>query len=258
MRQSTPTPRPMPYPAPMSLPPAALAPLLLAGSLLAETGPAAPAADPARAALLTAGHVAFVAGRAAAGDERGAATRFELSYAYGYRYRVRREDRGAGWRIAVTPEITGRVALRHVVELPGAPDDTAAAARRLLHHELDHVAISTDGRVALILERLMASMGTLERDLPAGTRLTDSLVRSVVDEAVSARKAAVQALVQAGYDRLDSLTRHGLEPLPDRRAFFEGLYSRRGLEEARFPWLAALGDLPESPEYARARRYALP
>jgi len=211
---------------------------------------AAPQPPPASESLLVAmGAVTYVRD----GGSGGGTTvfHFDDSYTYSYTYTYRR----AGDSLSYTflPHVSATVVLRHDVHLPREGSDSLAWFQRLRRHELDHVALSTDERPALLFRWLVAHVPPLSRTAVAGAAAGD-VAGSAIKEAVDERHAAVVRLIQRAYDRLDADTKHGVVGITDRDVYFGRFYSRSDLVDAEFPWAAEVESLAVSPRYVHALR----
>jgi hypothetical protein len=103
---------------------------------------------------------------------------------------------------------------------------------KLLLHEFDHVCISTDPRVAAIAEDLFFGRERLEVmvDAEGYQQQIQQEIEKQILERFEERKAAFGKMLQAAYDRLDTLSLHGLQPIEDRKKLFAELFSHDFLE----------------------------
>jgi hypothetical protein len=186
-------------------------------------------------------------------------TEYELFVYHSYDLRYTRRRRGGGWRLTILPtvrKVTCR--LTHTVHLPERLDSDDRWADPLVRHEFDHVAVSTDPRVRMLVEHLLLNLPEFERWAPGGTLLDDKFYRSAVDERIAERRKAVLQLVEANQQRLEEITRHGTRWTPDRQALFRSVYTEANLQETEFPYLADVKDLLRSEAYRNAELlYAL-
>ena len=119
----------------------------------------------------------------------------------------------------------------------------------LVRHEFDHVAMSTDPRVRMLIEHLYGGIRKIERTLPLGKKIDDRLTLDIVDEEIAPlRKAVLEALL-ANQNLLDDVTRHGVRPIPDRAVFFRSLFTGANLREIEFPYLVEVADLVKTRAY---------
>lgn len=168
---------------------------------------------------------------------------------YDYRIVVRSNVR----YVRITPKIQQLTwTVGHTVRLPETLDGPEFWSDVLVKHEFDHVAISTDPRVRMLMEHLIRNLRTIDHrfnrfDVPSRKEL-----QQIIDEEHAKRRDAVLAVVQRQYQRLDELTDHGNRELPDRDTFFHNLYTKSGLDEAQFPYLGEVLDLLKSRKYQKA------
>ncbi|MAI73526.1 MAG: hypothetical protein CMM01_21865 [Rhodopirellula sp.] len=175
--------------------------------------------------LLAAGDVTFEVGpRVNAGDPRIIGeTRYEISYRYKSqaKWQLVRDAQGA--RILLIDAAFSRVQWkpRHVIWLRDQPEAEDFWSNVVLMHELDHLRISTDPRVAKRFAELLRQRRVIRHPLQpgevAGRELTDKLVereaRAVFDELTD--------LIAIRYRELDRETSHGRAPLPSNSNLYE-------------------------------------
>lgn len=133
-----------------------------------------------------------------------------------------------------------RLATRHTIVLEQRFQPENPWATALLHHEFDHVSISTDPRFLKIGKQLLQK--------PIRCSVTwanqDGLAADAIDAAIkgemSARISALERLVQTNYDALDRESRDGQANLGERFRFFEELYSMAWLRKCEFPYLDSI------------------
>jgi hypothetical protein len=172
--------------------------------------------------------------------QKSAITLFHIGTQYKLRYgkptirRVDTENREASVQVRFTnPSIT----LQHEIKLSSSYQPEKPWESRLLLHEMDHVAISTDPRLVRILKSLVNAQAKLTVVLPEDVRNDESLIMKAIDAEQSSRRDSVQKLVQQYYNLLDKQSNQGLGDIENRRDFFMALYSREDLESRDFPYL---------------------
>ncbi|MFH1919583.1 MAG: hypothetical protein ABIP48_06865 [Planctomycetota bacterium] len=187
-----------------------------------------------------------------AGD--GGVAWFDVRVRHRFRYSYRSTRQNDGRRLVViTPKIRRTtIDVRHVVTLPFSYDNPEKWKTRLVRHEFDHVAVSTDSRAYLLVEHLIHHLGTLRRTLAAGPEPEAAWLNGVIGEEINKRRDAVEELIRANYRLLDDVSRHGRRRIPDRQAFFHGLYTRENLEKMAFPYLSEAEDLLKTDKYRNA------
>ncbi len=101
---------------------------------------------------------------------------------------------------------------------------------KILKHEFDHVAISTDPRVAqLVRSQVGTSFTFVVATESPQVELTENQVLAKVREELDKRRDKIQECVQSNYDLLDSVSTAGTRAIQDRNKFFEQLYLRDNL-----------------------------
>jgi len=130
-----------------------------------------------------------------------------------------------------------KVTLSHEIKLASSYQPEKPWDSRLLLHEMDHVAISTDPRLIKILESLLRAPAQLNIALSAAPDQDATLIKQAIYDLQRLRRDSVQKIVQQYYDRLDQQTKNGLDDIDQRAEFFLTLYSKQDLESLEFPYL---------------------
>lgn len=172
----------------------------------------------------------------------------DLDWKYDFKYRTKKTKDAVEVTLSVS-NLRVDVDIRHVVRMPKAYYRDDIWQTQLLLHEFDHVAVSGDGRVRMLLDELCGKLPQLRAKLTSGDRPSDAFCRAVINREFARRKDAVIALIGANYVLLDKVSDHGRRVVPDRKQFFTRLYTQRNLEERRFPYLQAVSKLLESDAY---------
>jgi len=182
-----------------------------------------------------------------------------VDHHYRFRYDVTQHDGSLHLKIRpVMRKVECRIS--HKIRLPERFDSDDRWSHWLVAHEFDHVAISTDPRPIMLIEHLLKKLRPIRRTVELnewgkpGETVDAQYVGRIVEEQVVKRRKAVERLVQANYDLLDEITRHGVRPIPDREAFFESLYTKANLEQMRFPYAAEVSSLLSSRTYQNVER----
>jgi hypothetical protein len=95
---------------------------------------------------------------------------------------------------------------------------------RLVKHEMDHVAITTDPRLYSLVQGIFSRGAALEIPLSAGRVPNAIELQGFIDQFTNARISEIESLLQYQYDELDRVSRDGLVDLADRITFFQKLY----------------------------------
>ncbi len=179
---------------------------------------------------------------------------FNLHTEHRYRYRYTVRPEGHAVVVSVVPQFTAITTRRdHKLLLPEILDNDRRWGHRLVRHEFDHVAVSTDPRVEMLIDHLLRTIGPVEVVLPAGRPIDEAKLREAVDAEATRRRTTVDALVQYNYTELDRVTRHGTIPIRERARFFRSLYAAENLEQAGFPFAREVTDLLRQRKYREAR-----
>ena len=184
--------------------------------------------------------------------------KFELNYHFTYEYKIHETTikELPKKRIVATiiPKFTMlELPVRHQILLPERYDTPRVWDTPLAQHELEHVAISAHLRVALLAEHLLKKIHQIERTIDKPSQVTDDGVKKWIDELITPRREAIDALLASNNRHLDKLTGHGAKPLADRDAFFAQMYLKENLDEMKFPFLADALDLLNHRSYQSAR-----
>ncbi len=184
--------------------------------------------------------------------------KFELNYHFTYEYGIRETaQKGSSKKkivVTIVPKFTMiELPVRHQILLPERYDTPRVWDTSLALHELEHVAISAHHRVALLAEHLLKKIQKIERTIDTPSQITDDWVKKLIDELITPRREAIDALFASNNRHLDKLTGHGAKPLADRDAFFTQMYLKENLDEMKFPFLTEALDLLNHRSYQSAR-----
>jgi len=201
-------------------------------------------APPALARLIDTGHVRILVEDVAVRNaQRTALTLFNINVQYNHRF-TRTSSRRTGRtngdvRIATVQAKfqNTKVTLAHEIKLTSSYQPEKPWDSRLLLHEMDHVAISTDPRLIKILESLLRAPAQLNIALSVAPDQDATLITQAIHDLQRLRRDSVQKIVQQYYDRLDQQTKNGLDDIDQRAEFFLTLYSKQDLESLEFPYL---------------------
>jgi len=105
----------------------------------------------------------------------------------------------------------------------------------VLQHEMDHVAISTDPRLALMVNYLYSEPQTWDQLIES----TNPPSSATIDEQVQRRSKIlieqIERAIQIQYDLLDQKTNQGMSSIAKRSDFFWSLYSHDLFKDPRLP-----------------------
>ena len=116
-------------------------------------------------------------------------------------------------------------------------------------HEFDHVAISSDPRIDLLLEHLLRNISPLQLTIDNDEQLDGDWISDQINAAIDRRTEAMIDSITENYVLLDDITSHGTRAIPDRQAFFEALYTKANFDHQAFQYTGELLDLLRSPAY---------
>ena len=166
-----------------------------------------------------------------------------------YSWTVRRGVRHVSIRVAVS-DISHDIT--HTITLPERLDSDRRWNDRLVRHEFDHVAITCDPRVLILIAHLYDGVDRIDREVPAGAKIDNRFVENLINEQITLRLHAVIEAVRANQELLDRVTRHGTRPIADRKKFFGSLYTEPNLKEIGFSYLGDSRDILKSKAYLEA------
>jgi hypothetical protein len=179
-------------------------------------------------------------------------TQFRLDVHHDGTFEHRWEVNHNKHNLVIAPKI-GNITYRltNRVRLPNrfASDSDWRWSHFLMKHEFDHVAMSTDPRVRMLIEHLYGGIRRIDRALPLDAKIDERLVLQIIDEEVAPRRSAVIQALLANQKLLDDATDHGTRPLPDREQFFRSLFTAVNLREAGFPYVSEVSDLFQTETY---------
>ena len=185
--------------------------------------------------------------------EHPAYTSFELKVRYRstYQYTVSSGPRNS--RVAIRPRIEQiEISLENRIRLPDHLADESRWNSPLVQHEFDHVAMTIDPRLRMLMEDIHRGVSLVERTAEQGTVVDDDWVGGAIAAELELRRQAVHEVLVANEARLDELTHHGRRPLENRRVFFQSLFQEKNLRENNFPYLSEVRSLLQTAAYQEA------
>lgn len=105
---------------------------------------------------------------------------------------------------------------------------------KLLRHEFDHVAISSDPRILKIMRWVLLQRRDWTEKWVQANPPSDQDVRLKILESITAEVQALEKLVQSQYDILDQASSQGMAAIPIRSNFFSDLYTIEGIEKCKY------------------------
>lgn len=181
-------------------------------------------------------------------------TTFRLEVNFRSTYQYRWVDLADRRRILIEPTIDQfTYRLTNEIQLPQELNHDRRWTDPLVKHEFDHVAMTLDPRMRMLIEQVCRDTPNFVRELPPGTQAKASLVDRMIHEVVEPRYQSVLGLLIANENDLDRATHHGRRDLPDRREYFGSLFTEPNLRQHGFPYLNEVKQLLRNKSYREAR-----
>ena len=127
-----------------------------------------------------------------------------------------------------------KVKLDHKIYLQSSFAPSSPWESKLLRHEFDHVAISTDPRLLKIIKRALQQRRQWVAKWEQASAPTEKDIRKSILEAFRSDVTSLEQMVQAQYDVLDKTSSQGLSAIPIRTDFFKQLYTVEGLNGCNY------------------------
>lgn len=157
---------------------------------------------------------------------KAALTRFQVKLDYKVIYRSPRAIAIEGERLLLLDiRYTKRdVNVNHSIIIPTTYSPEAPWKDRLLKHEMDHVAITTDPRLQAMVGSIFSRGFTIDVSASSNSQQRNEDYKARIDEFTKEIIQEIESLLQYQYDELDRASRDGLVELEDRSVFFQSLY----------------------------------
>jgi len=161
---------------------------------------------------------------------------FSVDYDFRFRHQLLGYDRVANvWQVKIVAWMDQpKIKLEHKVCVQSNFTPALPWESKLLRHEFDHVAISTDPRFVKIIKRTLQQGRQWYEKWEQANAPTEKEVRERILATIKADVQLLEKLVQSQYDLLDEESAQGLSAISSRKEFFNGLYSVEGLERCKF------------------------
>ena len=167
-----------------------------------------------------------------------ALTVFQFSVDYDFKFRhqlIGYDDEAQTWQAKIVAWMDQpKVKLDHKVFFQSTFTPLLPWESKLLRHEFDHVAISTDPRLIKIIKRSLQQRRQWIAKWKQATAPTEPEIRQNILETFTAEVRSLEQLVQTQYDYLDSESNQGISAIHSRSEFFKGLYSIQGLDRCSY------------------------
>lgn len=225
--------------------------LLLVTATLAAFGSALFAVDKHRNDALTAAGDVSVTYDPSLNKTRKGLTKYKYGWKRSFRYNY--SQRTLDGRIQVTIKARAQIdpTISHRILMP-SEGKGLPWHNRLLDHEYDHVAVSSDDRVVRLLNHLASNFVIKDIHVSSRDKITKAFLDARVNEQLTKYENAVEEAVKKNYELLDKITIHGIKPIPRRDSFFAQLYDRANLRRHKFAYLDRVGSLLDSKDYTNA------
>ncbi len=161
---------------------------------------------------------------------------FAVDYDFRFRHQLLGYDSEANvWQAKIVAWMDQpKIKLEHTVCVQSNFTPDLPWESKLLRHEFDHVAISTDPRFLKIIKRSLQQRRQWIGKWTQSNAPTEQDMRESVLAAITAEVRSIEKLVQSQYDLLDQESSQGLTVINSRKEFFERLYTIEGLERCKF------------------------
>ena len=145
------------------------------------------------------------------------------------------DEKSKTWQAKITSWMDQpKVRLEHTICFQSNFTPNSPWESRLVKHEFDHVAISSDPRLLKIIKRILEQRKQWtarwnQVEAPTEADIKKSILDNVVEEVKS-----FEQMVQSQYDYLDKESSQGVSTIENRSNFFQSLYTLEGLERCKF------------------------
>lgn len=127
-----------------------------------------------------------------------------------------------------------KIKLDHKIYLQSTFTPLSPWESKLLRHEFDHVAVSTDPRLLKIIKRALQQPRQWVAKWEQANVPTEKDIRKCILEYFNSDVTTLEQLVQSQYDALDKESFQGLSAIPSRTDFFKRLYTVEGLDRCDY------------------------
>ena len=176
-------------------------------------------------------------------------TRFEMLAKYQVEYQCESEnENGSRWRIAAAFskskfEVKHRISFGSYFSLDNEFD------RKLLNHEFDHVAISSDPRLEALAKKILFTRYSWVMTSSTGNTPSQAEISTEFEKRFVARKDFIEKIMQRAYLELDEISQDGRVDIAERKKFFDGLYLAPWLKKENDPIWKVAESLVKSKKY---------
>ena len=224
--------------------------LLFVTLTLAAFGSVLFAADKHRNGALNAAGNVIVTYEASRNKTRHGLTKFNYKWKTSFRYDYSSRTRNG--KVLVTIKVRAQIdpMISHQILMPSEGKGQPWHAR-LLDHEYDHVAISSDDRVVKLLKHLASRFVIKGVQVSSRDKITKGFIDARINEELGKFEKAVEKSIRSNYELLDKMSIHGKKAIPGRDLFFSQLYGRANLQRHKFAYIDRVGSLLDSKDYTK-------
>jgi len=175
--------------------------------------------------------------------------RFIVDYDFKYRIQTLGYDRETNtWQSKIVAWMDQpKVKIEHKICLKADFHSESPWESKLLRHEFDHVAISSDPRLLKIIRRALQQRREWTGKWVQANPPSEQDVHLNILESITSEVKALEKLVQTQYDLLDMESSQGRTAIQSRSSFFQGLYTIEGIEKGKYAMT------PSMREYVKQR-----
>jgi hypothetical protein len=162
--------------------------------------------------------------------------KFVVAYDFKYRHQALGYDRETNtWQSKIEAWMDQpKIKIEHEICLKSDFQLSSPWESKLLRHEFDHVAISSDPRMLKIMKRVLQQRREWTAKWVQPNSPSEQDIRKTILESITTEVNALEKLVQTQYDILDRESSQGTAELQGRTSFFKGLYSIEGIEKCKY------------------------
>ena len=161
---------------------------------------------------------------------------FVIDYDFKFRHQVLGFDNQSQvWQANIVAWMDQpKVKLDHKIYLQSTFSPSSPWESKLLRHEFDHVAISTDPRLLKIIKRALQQRRQWAAKWEQASAPSEKDIRKSILESFKSDVTSLEQLVQSQYDVLDQVSFQGLSAIRMRTDFFKRLYTVEGLDQCNY------------------------
>lgn len=186
--------------------------------------------------LLDAGNVTIQASDALLQQkDKVGATEYKLQVGYRFSYKMESNTQQDGIqhaRVRVTYQ-RPKFRISHTIHVESNYNPPDPWSHRLMKHEMDHLAISTDPRVRAIVDGVLGGSLLIDLRWEQTSPPSDRQIRESLGDKSVERISDIERLIQIAYDELDDLSAQGNRRIDARGSFFKQLYSVEWLRSTK-------------------------